>query len=174
VDAGQLAEQCASVVRPLAEARGLSLTVHNKCAPLVAFTSRADGNGGGPDGPGTAQVTTDPDKLRELLTNLLHNAVQYNRPNGSIDVTVSRTNGHLDLEVSDTGIGIAPEAREMIFERFYRADPSRGTDGLHAGLGLAIVKEYVGLMGGSIEVESKEGQGSTFRVHLPAQPPSKN
>jgi signal transduction histidine kinase len=172
VDVGQLAEQCAAVVRPLAEARGLSLAVHNKCAPLVAFTTRA--NSGGPDGPGTAQVTTDPDKLRELLTNLLHNAVQYNRPNGSIDVTVSRTNGHLDLEVSDTGIGIAPEARELIFERFFRADPSRGTDGLHAGLGLAIVKEYVGLMGGSIEVRSTEGEGTTFRVHLPAQPPSKN
>jgi signal transduction histidine kinase len=72
------------------------------------------------------------------------------------------------LEVRDSGIGIAPEARERIFERFYRADPSRGEDGLHAGLGLAIVKEYVDLLGGKIAVESAVGQGSTFRVILPA------
>jgi heavy metal sensor kinase len=164
VDVGRLAEQCAAVVRPLAEARGLSLKVHNKSAPETR-----------PGGDGAAlEATTDPDKLREVLTNLLHNAIQYNRPHGSIDLTVSRTNGRLDLEVSDTGIGIAPEARELIFERFYRADPSRGTDGLHAGLGLAIVKEYLGLMGGSIEVESREGQGSTFRVHLPVLPHSQN
>ncbi len=165
VDVGRLAEQCASVVRPLAEARGLSLSVHSNPAPEAR------------PGEGEAaaiEATTDPDKLREVLTNLLHNAIQYNRPHGSIDVTVSRTNGRLDLEVSDTGIGIAPEARELIFERFYRADPSRGTDGLHAGLGLAIVKEYLGLMGGSIEVESREGQGSTFRVHLPVLPHSQN
>jgi two-component system, OmpR family, heavy metal sensor histidine kinase CusS len=165
VDVGRLAEQCAAVVRPLAEARGLSLKVRNKSAPETR-----PGNGAG----AAVEATTDPDKLREVLTNLLHNAIQYNRPNGSIDVTVSRTSGRLDLEVSDTGIGIAPEARELIFERFYRADPSRGTDGLHAGLGLAIVKEYLGLMGGSIEVESTEGQGSTFRVRLPVLPHSQN
>jgi heavy metal sensor kinase len=146
VDAAQLAEQCAAVVRPLAEARGLHLNVRHA---------------------GDAHVQTDPDKLREILTNLLHNAIQYNRPDGSIDVSVARENGHVKLEVSDTGIGIAPEARAHIFERFFRADPSRGTDGLHAGLGLSIVKEYVGLMGGTIAVESAEGRGSTFRVQLP-------
>jgi signal transduction histidine kinase len=165
VDVAQLAEQCATMVRPLAEARGLSLHVHAKPAPEARP---------GAEDEGAVPATTDPDKLREVLTNLLHNAIQYNRPQGSIDVTVGRSNGLLDLEVRDTGIGIAPEARELIFERFYRADPSRGTDGLHAGLGLAIVKEYVGLMGGSIEVESAEGRGSTFRVHLPARPPSPN
>ena len=64
---------------------------------------------------------------------------------------------------------MAPEHRERIFDRFYRADPSRQADGLHAGLGLAIVKEYIDLMGGSIGVESTEGQGSTFRVLLPVR-----
>ena len=59
-----------------------------------------------------------------------------------------------------------------LFERFYRADPSRAGDGLHAGLGLAIVKGYIDLMGGDIAVESKEGQGSTFRVRLPAHRPA--
>jgi heavy metal sensor kinase len=146
VDVANLAEQCAALVRPLAEARGLRLTVH-------------------PSGP--APLTADPDKLREVVTNLLHNAIQYNRPEGAIDLVVERDNGDLRLEVRDTGIGIAPAAREHIFERFFRADPSRQADGLHAGLGLAIVKGYVDLMGGKIAVESVEGQGSTFRVRLP-------
>jgi heavy metal sensor kinase len=146
IDVNSLAEQCVAVLRPLAEARGLSLTVHRK---------------------GPAEISADPDKLREILNNLLHNAIQYNRPNGFVDLLVTRQNGHLQLEVSDTGIGIPAEAREHIFERFYRADASRGSDGLHTGLGLAIVKGYVELMGGSIEVESSEGQGSTFRVKLP-------
>jgi heavy metal sensor kinase len=157
VDVGALAEQCAAVVRPLAEARGLQLAVHAPTAGKAA--GQADGG---------ARLMTDPDKLREVLTNLLHNAIQYNRPHGTVDVTVARENGHLEVEVRDTGIGIGPEARELIFERFYRADPSRGTDDLHAGLGLAIVKEYVDLMGGTIAVESEPGRGSTFRVQLPA------
>jgi heavy metal sensor kinase len=147
VDAAQLADQCAAVVRPLAEARGLTLNVHHA---------------------GPAPLTADADKLREILTNLLHNAVEYNRPHGAIDLTVARENGSLQVEVKDTGVGIGPEARAHLFERFYRADPSRTGDGLHAGLGLAIVKGYVDLMGGAIAVESVEGQGSTFRVRLPA------
>ena len=103
-----------------------------------------------------------------MLTNLLHNAIEYNRPDGAIDLTVARQDGRLEVEVRDTGVGIGPEAKAHLFERFYRADPSRAGDGLHAGLGLAIVKGYVDLMGGAIEVESVEGQGSTFRVRLPA------
>jgi signal transduction histidine kinase len=147
LDVGQLAGQCAALVRPLAEARGLRLEVHCK----------------GPTG-----LTADADKLREVLTSLLHNAIQYNRPEGSIEVTVGRQNGHLQLEVRDTGVGIAPEAREHIFERFYRVDTSRQADELHAGLGLSIVKGYIDLMGGTIAVESTLGEGSTFRVCLPA------
>jgi heavy metal sensor kinase len=154
VDVAQIAEQCAAVVRPLAEAQGLTLTVSN--GPEV----KAD--------PGAARTTTDPDKLREVLNNLLHNAIQYNRPNGQIDVRVHRENGHVRVEVADTGIGIPKESRERIFERFYRADPSRNCgDGLHAGLGLAIVKEYIEVMGGHIEVQSQEGEGTVFRVELP-------
>jgi two-component system, OmpR family, heavy metal sensor histidine kinase CusS len=147
VDVANLAEQCVSLVRPLAEARDLKLSLQQ-------------------DGP--APMTADPDKLREVLTNLLHNAIQYNNPRGSVAVKVGRSNGHLEMEVRDTGIGIGPEARKHIFERFYRADPSRQADGLNAGLGLAIVKGYVDLMGGTITVESVEGEGSTFRIQLPA------
>jgi len=147
VDVSALAEQCTALVRPLAEARGLTLRLHRE---------------------GEACLQGDPGKLREVLTNLLHNAIEYNRPDGRVDLTVARHNGTLCVEVRDTGVGIAAEARAHIFERFYRADPSRHAEGLHAGLGLAIVKGYVDLMGGSIAVESAEGQGSTFRVELPA------
>jgi heavy metal sensor kinase len=148
VDVAALAHQCAEVIRPLAEARGLKLTVKK---------------------PPPTLVQTDPDKLREIVSNLLHNAIQYNRSGGAIDLRVAHSPGTLEIEVQDTGIGIAAEVRERIFERFYRADPSRGGDDLHAGLGLAIVKEYIDLMGGSICVESTEGQGSTFRVLLPVR-----
>ena len=147
VDVANLAEQCATLVRPLAVARGLSLRV-DRNGPVV--------------------LQTDPDKLREVLTNLLHNAIEYNRPDGRIELGLQRQNGNVLVEVRDTGIGIAAEAREHIFERFYRADPARQADGLHAGLGLAIVKGYVDLMGGRINVESTEGEGTTFRVELPA------
>ncbi len=147
VDAAALARQCVSVVRPLAEAHRLSLKVEAGAA---------------------APLQTDPDKLKEVLNNLLHNAIEYNREGGSIEVAVQRDNGHLELRVTDTGIGIPADARPHIFERFFRADPSRQADGMHAGLGLAIVKGYVDLMGGSIDVESVEGQGSTFNVRLPA------
>ena len=117
--------------------------------------------------PQQVALRTDPDKLREVLSNLLHNAVEYNKPGGSIDVHVGRKNGSLLLEVADTGIGIRPEARERIFERFYRADPSRQADGMHTGLGLAITKSYVDLLGGSIAVDSTVGAGSRFAVELP-------
>jgi two-component system, OmpR family, heavy metal sensor histidine kinase CusS len=147
VDVGMLANQCAAVVRPLAKARGLTLNVFADASAIVR---------------------ADPDKLREVMSNLLHNAVEYNRPDGSIDLRVRSSKSGLDVEVRDTGIGISAENRERIFERFFRADESRQEAGLHAGLGLAIVRGYVDLMGGTISVESELGRGSAFRVHIPA------
>jgi signal transduction histidine kinase len=147
VEVGELVRECAALVKPLAGERGLELRVH--CPKPVVWT-------------------TDPDKLREVLVNLLHNAVQYNRPAGSIDVSADASDGWLDVRVHDTGVGISKEAFGHIFERFYRADASRHANELHAGLGLSIVKGYVGLLGGTITVDSQVGQGSTFRVRLPA------
>jgi heavy metal sensor kinase len=146
VDIPELAEQCVTLVRPLAEQKGLNVSV-DRNGPIV--------------------METDPGKLREVLTNLLDNAIQYNRPQGRVELAVDRSNGHVQLEVRDTGIGIAPEAKPHLFERFYRVDPSRQCDTTHSGLGLAIVKGYVDLLGGKIEVESVPGAGSTFRVLLP-------
>lgn len=147
VDVVNLARQCVSLVRPLAEARNLTLELHCQESKHL--------------------LHTDPGKLREVLTNLLHNAVDYNRPNGRIAVNVARENGTLRLSVADTGIGISPRDQAHIFERFFRADPSRSAEGLHAGVGLSIVKGYVELMGGTIAVDSREGEGSTFRLALP-------
>lgn len=149
LDASEVAAGCAAVIRPLAEAHGLTLEL--RAVPPL-------------------ELDTDPDQLREVLINLLHNAVEYNRPGGSIELTGRRDNGSVVLEVRDTGIGMPPEIREKIFERFFRADPSRQATGVHAGLGLAIVKEYVERLGGRIAVESEAGVGSTFRVVLPAAP----
>ncbi len=146
-DAGELATGCAAVIRPLAAANDLSVGVH------VADELSLD---------------TDPGKLREVLMNLLHNAVEYNKPGGTIELTVRRAGETAVFEVRDTGIGMTAEVRERIFERFYRADSSRHATGVHAGLGLAIVKEYVARLNGTIVVESEPGVGTTFRVTLPA------
>lgn len=147
VDVSELAEECVQVVRPLAEQRGLHLWLH-KNGPILA--------------------ETDAGKVREILTNLLDNAIEYNRPGGRVEVGVRPDNGEVEIEVRDTGIGIPPEAQEHLFERFYRADPSRQSDASHCGLGLAIVKGYVDLLGGRVLVESQPDQGSSFRVRLPA------
>lgn len=147
-DAADLAADCAAVIRPLAESHGLHLRV---------------------DADRPAELTTDPDKLREVMINLLHNAVEYNKPGGDITLRVQPdAAGQVVVEVADTGIGMTPEVRGKIFDRFYRADPSRTATGVHAGLGLAIVKEYVDRLGGTISVETEPDRGSTFRVHLPA------
>jgi len=74
----------------------------------------------------------------------------------------------VEVEVKDTGIGIPPHLQSKIFERFFRADPSRHMTGVHAGLGLAIVREYVQRMGGSIHLQSEPDVGSAFRIRLPA------
>jgi signal transduction histidine kinase len=149
VDLGALADQCAAVIRPLARAHGLTLEVEKAT-----------------DRP----VYSDPDKLREVMANLLHNAVEYNRPQGSIHLRVRTTDQAIQIEVEDTGVGIAPDHRERIFERFYRVDSSRNAAGTHAGLGLSIVRGCVELLHGTIRVESEVGKGSLFRVVIPTAP----
>jgi two-component system heavy metal sensor histidine kinase CusS len=150
VDLIELVEQCLALVRPLAESRGLHLEAH--CPPSLP-------------------LVTDPDKLREILTNLLHNAIEYNRPQGRVEVRVETAGSAVCLAVRDTGVGIPEAVLPHIFERFYRADPARQAEGLHAGIGLAIVKGYVELLGGHVEVSSQVGVGSTFTVRLPVRPP---
>ncbi len=147
VSVDQLVQGCAAVGKPLAEAHGLHFQVSSEKS---------------------LTVNTDPDKLREVVMNLVHNAIEYNQPGGKVEIVArSGMTGGVVVEVRDTGIGIPAELHEKIFERFYRGDPSRNAAGVHAGLGLAIVKEYVDRLGGQLSIESAVGSGSRFRIELP-------
>ena len=117
--------------------------------------------------PEKAEVQGDLPNLRELILNLVDNAVKYTPEHGRISVSLSSRDGYAYITVQDTGIGIAPEHIPHIFERFYRIDESiNGT-----GLGLAICQRIAELHGGKIEVESVVGDGSTFTLFLPLQSP---
>ena len=117
---------------------------------------------------GPAPVRADEEDLREILDNLLDNAIKYTPAGGTVTLTLEREGQRIRLSVADTGVGIEPVHRERIFERFYRADKARSRELGGTGLGLAIVKHLVQSMGGTIEVASTPGRGSTFTVRLPA------
>ncbi|RDY67686.1 ATP-binding protein, partial [Halobacillus trueperi] len=93
------------------------------------------------------------------------NAIKYNQPGGAIDITLKKTNDHIEITFTDTGIGLGPEEKEQIFDRFYRADSARTKQG--TGLGLSIVKEVIELHGGQISVNSQLEKGTTFKIFLP-------
>ena len=117
-------------------------------------------------------IKGDREGLAEVFTNLVENAVKYNRPDGRVDISVASGKGEATVVISDTGIGIPPGELKRIFDRFYRVDASRGgTAG--SGLGLSIVRSIVEAHGGRIEVSSEgAGKGSVFTVHLPVGGPS--
>ncbi|MCI2105561.1 MAG: ATP-binding protein [Intestinimonas sp.] len=118
---------------------------------------------------GMAQtVSISANRLRELISNLVENGIKYNTPGGRVDIQVENREGRAVLTVSDTGIGIPPEAQERVFERFYRVDRGRTRKTGGSGLGLAIVKHITLLYGGSIHLESTVGKGSVFTVSFPA------
>ncbi|BAU15743.1 two-component sensor histidine kinase (plasmid) [Leptolyngbya sp. NIES-3755] len=114
-------------------------------------------------------VTGDEEKLYRLIANLITNAIQYSLPKGTVVVRLLEKEHDALIQVQDTGIGIAPNERDRIFDRFYRvnADRSRQTGG--AGLGLAIAQAIVKAHHGSIQVQSQLSRGSTFTVRLPLQ-----
>ncbi|MDI9243128.1 sensor histidine kinase [Fusibacillus kribbianus] len=106
-------------------------------------------------------------QLKELLNNLLMNAVKYNKPDGVVRLTVSSDMEDLVIVVSDTGMGIPKEAQSRVFERFYRVDKGRSKKLGGTGLGLSIVKHIVNYYGGTIGLESQVDVGTTFTVRLP-------
>jgi signal transduction histidine kinase len=114
-----------------------------------------------------AGVAADPERLRQILANLIDNAVKYSPEGGVIRVKFQRFGRRLRFSVADQGIGIPPSERERIFEKFYRLDPDLlgGVGG--TGLGLYISRELAGRMHGSIWVVSNPGKGSTFYFELP-------
>jgi signal transduction histidine kinase len=106
-------------------------------------------------------------RLKQVVVNLLDNAIKYTPEQGAIQLRVLAANGHAVLEVEDNGIGIPPDALPHIFERFYRVDPARSADSESAGLGLSIVKSICTAHGAEVEAQSVVGSGSCFRVKLP-------
>jgi two-component system phosphate regulon sensor histidine kinase PhoR len=108
--------------------------------------------------------------LLSALNNLLDNAIKYNREGGSVSLSASVEDDGVMLQVSDTGIGIPREELPRIFERFYRVDKARSRETGGTGLGLSIVRHVVELHGGTVEVDSVEGEGSVFTLHFPSDP----
>ncbi len=120
------------------------------------------------DAQGTVEVEGDRARLKQVVVNLVDNAIKYTPAGGRVEVRVTREDDHALLEVNDTGVGVPAEALPHIFERFYRVDKARSRAVGGTGLGLAIVKSICTAHGGRVKVESTENKGSRFQVQLPA------
>ena len=145
VNLNMIVEEVIAQLRPQAERQNLTLEM-----------ALAD------DLPATS---VDKERIRQVMVNLIHNAIKFNRHGGTIKTTTKQSEGSVVVEISDTGTGIAKDDLPQIFERFYKADKSRTGQG--SGMGLAIAKHIVEAHGGNIWVQSEEGKGSTFSFSLP-------
>jgi signal transduction histidine kinase len=121
--------------------------------------------------PNLPLVQVEPDRIRQILVNLVTNAHEYSPEKASIEVTARVADGGVEIDVTDNGPGIPPAQVEHIFERFVRGDAGLTQRVGGTGLGLAISKSLVDLHGGTIGVDSVVGRGSTFKVVLPPAPP---
>jgi two-component system, OmpR family, sensor kinase len=119
------------------------------------------------EAPSRIMVTGDDTRLRQVVGNLVRNALVHTPSASPIDIAVTTRNGTAQLSVADHGAGLEPGERDRIFEPFYRADPSRSRDSGGAGLGLSIVNAVVVAHGGRVNVRETEGGGATFEVELP-------
>jgi len=145
VGLGSLISDSATVMRPLADAKQQGLVV---------------------DIQEDAIILGDADRLRQVLCNLMENAIKYTPAGGHVSVTVGRHNSEAVLTVQDNGVGISAEDLSRVFDRFYQVAPGR-SEGGGAGLGLSIVKSIVTAHEGRIEVASELGSGSVFQVFVP-------
>jgi two-component system phosphate regulon sensor histidine kinase PhoR len=124
--------------------------------------------------PVSLVAMADNDRIRQVISNLVDNAIKYGRPGGTTTVTGSRLpNGQIEIIVADDGPGIPPDSQERIFERFYRVDKARSREQGGTGLGLAIVKHVMQAHGGEVRLESEPGNGSRFILTLPGIPGGK-
>ena len=145
VDLCPILAECIELLAPLAKQRNIS--IHTMIHPT--------------------SCRGDADRLKQVFTNLISNAIHYNKEGGELRVTAEQHDGGATVTITDTGIGIFPEHIPHLFERFWRADESRSHWEGRSGLGLSIVKSIVDMHNGNIRVVSKPEQGSTFIVHLP-------
>jgi len=135
------------LLQPRAEEKGVTLTLHRCCEELAIWATE--------------------EGLDRIFVNLVGNAIKYTPPGGRVDVRMERVGQEVRVSVADTGIGIPAEAMPHLFEEFYRAPNARSVEESGTGLGLAIVKDLVGRYGGSIDVQSKVDQGTTFTTSFP-------
>ena len=145
IDLSTLIAECIGEVRPLAEREGLQ--IRTEISPLVLHADKKD--------------------LRALVSNLLVNAVKYNREGGTVDISLREADGYACLRVRNDGEVILPELQGRVFERFYRVDSGRSKAVGGTGLGLAIVKHAVDTLGGTVSLESRADTGTSFTVRLP-------
>ena len=145
VDLHALARETMQNLEPMAQKNQITMHLTGGCFPVM----------------GSRQ------QLQGIIINLCSNAIKYNRPGGRVDVEVRREPGRVVLSVADTGIGIAPEHHDRIFQRFYRVDKSHSKAVGGTGLGLSIVKHAVMNHNAKIELDSKVGEGTTIRVIFP-------
>jgi signal transduction histidine kinase len=124
--------------------------------------------------PSQVWIEGDRARLKQVIVNLLDNAIKYTGQGGAIALRVVSNGNHASLEVEDTGMGIPREALSRVFERFYRVDKARSRELGGAGLGLSIVKSICTAHHGRVEASSQPGQGSRFRVELPLAAASRN
>ncbi|NPV84446.1 MAG: GAF domain-containing sensor histidine kinase [Anaerolineae bacterium] len=144
----ELIKECYELTKPRAEESGIQLCVEISSSLPV--------------------IHADRDKVKQVLLNLISNAIKYNRSGGKVTIQGCAEDNELVLSVSDTGQGIAAEDLPHLFGKFFRAKSGEGTT-VGTGLGLSICKKIVENMGGKIEVQSEVGVGSTFAVHLPVE-----
>lgn len=148
LDLAEVAHESVELLRPLANER--QITLNSEMLPMP--------------------VVGDRDRLGQVVTNLLANAIRYNQEGGRVDVRVERVNGHAVFSVTDNGIGIPAEELPHIFDRFYRVDKARTRAEGGSGLGLAICHSVVEAHGGQITARSEPQQGTTLEVRLPLSP----
>lgn len=151
VDPVEKSRETIDLLAPAIEARGIRLEVWI------------------PDEPGNrVRVRLDSDRYAQILTNLLHNAMKFTAGGSRISIYMRCSADAFEMDIADSGIGMNEEEMKRIWDRFYKADPSRtGMDGGGTGLGLTIVKHLVNGMNGSISVKSKPGEGTTFSLRFP-------
>ena len=118
-------------------------------------------------GSTTPTITADPDRIRQVIVNILSNAIKYTPAHGTVTVLCGQQENYVYIKISDTGIGIPEKDLPMLFERFYRVDKARSREMGGTGLGLAIAKEIVEAHNGSLDVESEYGKGTAVTIRLP-------
>jgi two-component system, OmpR family, sensor histidine kinase BaeS len=146
---GELVGEIVSIMESEAELKGISLRL---C------------------GDWEGEVYCDVPRVKQVLVNLIGNAIRYVPEGGKVEVSYRYDEGNVRIQISDNGEGIAPEHLPYLFKRFYRVEASRNRQSGGTGLGLAIAKEFIEAHGGDVEVSSQVGEGTTFEIALPVYP----